>query len=121
MHLRDEISAAIGAHGMWKTRLRAAIASGTSEFSAAQIGVDNGCVFGKWIHAVSDAQVKRSNGYRTCLKLHREFHAMAARVLALALAGRKAEAERAMAAGGEYTAASSALTRAMMEWKDKLQ
>jgi hypothetical protein len=65
--------------------------------------------------------VKRSNGYQTCLALHRDFHAIAARVLSLALAGKKAEAERSMAVGGEYAAASSALTRAMMEWKEKTQ
>jgi Chemoreceptor zinc-binding domain len=119
MHLKDEISAAIGAHGMWKTRLRSAIASGTSEFSPAQIGVDNACAFGKWIHGVADTQVKGSSGYQMCLRLHRDFHAVAGRVLSLALAGRKAEADRAMAAGGEYTAASGALTRAMMDWQDK--
>ena len=119
MALKDEISAAIGAHGMWKTRLRSAIANGKSEFSPAQIGVDNACAFGKWIHGVGDAELKRSNDYHTCLGLHREFHAVAARVLSLALAGRKTEAERAMSAGGEYAAASGALTRAMMEWQDK--
>jgi hypothetical protein len=116
LSLNDEISAAIAAHGMWKTRSKTAIASGRSEFSPADIGVDNKCQFGKWIHGIADARVTASGEYRQCLTLHQEFHMLAARVLSMALAGKKAEAEGAMAAGGDFATVSGKLTRAMMDW-----
>ena len=54
MSLKDEISAAIGAHGSWKTRIRTAIESGTSEFSPLNVAADNKCAFGKWLYGVTD-------------------------------------------------------------------
>jgi hypothetical protein len=116
MSLNDEIRAAIAAHGMWKTRLRSAIATAKSEFSPSQLRVDNGCGFGKWIHGITDAKITASPAYQKCLSLHRAFHVAAAEVLSLALAGKKGEAEKAMGVGANYSAVSASLTRAMMEW-----
>ena len=119
MSLHDEISAAIAAHGMWKTRLRSAIALGKSDFSPSDAGQDNRCAFGKWIHGITDPKVVNTPEYRNCRSLHRDFHGLAGRVLALATSGKKADAEREMAAGGEYATVSGKLTRAMMEWSQK--
>jgi hypothetical protein len=115
--IEKEIVAAIGAHGAWKLRLDTAINSGLSELSPSIAGRDDQCDFGKWLRAVSDLQVKNSAGYRKCLELHREFHSQAAKVLTLALAGKKAEAKQSMSIGGPFASTSASLTTAMMSWR----
>jgi hypothetical protein len=120
-HLVDQITAAVAAHSMWKQRLSRAIASGTIDMSVETIRVDNQCAFGKWLYSPSiPPDVKQSEDYQSVLKLHAEFHKVAARVAELALAGKKQEAESLMQLSGDYTRASSVLTQAMTRWKRNL-
>ena len=51
---------------------------------------------------------------------HADFHHAAAEVLELALAGRRAEAEAAIAADSRFNEVSKKLTLAMMAWKEDL-
>ncbi len=115
--MQNEISAAIAAHSVWKSRLRTAIDSGKSEFSPAVVAQDNHCDFGKWLHDTAATSLKNSPHYGKCEELHRQFHASAAKVLSLALSGKKDEAHRSMDLNGDYDVASTALTKAMMDWK----
>lgn len=114
----EEIDSAIGAHGMWKSRLKIAIDTGKSEVPVEVIRQDNQCIFGKWLYGSSLTAVdKSSTHYKTVKDLHAAFHKTAAQVAELALAGKKAEAEKLMGLGGEYSTVSSKLTQAMLEWK----
>jgi hypothetical protein len=108
MAIREEIAKAIGAHGLWKVRLRDAIAAGVSEMTPAQIEADNLCVFGEWLHGTVDS-------------LHAAFHREAARVLRLALTGSRIEASQALEIGGTFAIASAALTRAMINWRKAVE
>ena len=110
----DEIKAAIGAHGMWKTRLRTAIDRGSSEFSTATVAQDDHCDFGKWL-AGAATEMKGSRHYTKCKDLHRQFHSAAANVLKLALGGQKEEAKRILEKG-DFATISGSLTHEMMEW-----
>ena len=115
---KEEIDKAIGAHGMWKTRLKQAIETGKSEVSVETIRQDNQCNFGKWLYGGSlSASDKSSIQYKAVRELHAEFHQCAARVADLAVAGKKGEADKMLAFGGDFTTASAKLTAAMMEWK----
>ncbi len=113
--LQSEIKAAIGAHGIWKARLYDAIQKGTAASSVAEVKDDRRCQFGKWLGAVN-ADMRKSPGYKTCNDLHGRFHATASSVLALALAGKRAEATKAMESGSDYIRVSVDLVRAMMAW-----
>lgn len=118
----EELDKAIGAHGMWKTRLKVVIDTGKSDVSVETIRQDNQCAFGKWLYGNTHTAVdKASSHYKKVKELHAQFHVTAARVAELALKGKKAEAEAMMASGGEYSAISANLTRAMMEWKTVLK
>lgn len=118
MSLRDEISAAIGAHGLWKGKLREAIQMGKSEATPQGLRVDNQCTFGQWLHGASiPVAQKGSAGYKECLELHATFHVAAAHALELALAGRKSDAETAMRDGGEVATLTGRLIDAMMRWQ----
>lgn len=110
-----QIDAAVAAHGEWKARLRSAIDTGASEFSVVTVQVDNQCAFGKWLYATTPAEQGAS--WAEVRDLHARFHAVAAGVLNDALTGHRTEAETAIALGSEFAKVSSALTRAMMQWK----
>jgi methyl-accepting chemotaxis protein len=116
MITREEIGKAIGAHGLWKVRLRDAIAAGVSEMTPAQVEADNLCVFGMWLHGLTEPDT-RSEHYDTVHSLHKAFHREAARVLRLALTGSRVEASQALEIGGAFAIASAALTRAMINWR----
>ncbi len=114
MAIADEITKAISAHGAWKRRLADAIASGKCEVTPERANPDNLCDFGKWLYSLPPAQ-RTSKEWASIQSLHAAFHKEAAAVLRLALAGQKAQAEKAMA--GEYSSVSAKLTAAMMSWK----
>jgi len=115
----DTIQEAIGAHGLWKGRLKKAIATASSEVEPQVVAQDSQCAFGKWLYGSSlTANEKNSPHYAECRELHRSFHAVAAKVLSLALAGKAQEAARAMEPGSEFNRLSLSLTRAMTQWHD---
>lgn len=120
MSLHDEISKAIGAHGMWKTRLNTAIATGKSEFMPEKVCVDNQCDFGKWLYGASlTGADKHDPHYEKVRTLHAEFHKLAANVLTLALEGKKEEAKKLVEPSGRFAGLSAELTMAMMDWAKK--
>lgn len=110
---QDVILKAIAAHGQWKQRLRDAAATGKSEFRPEVVKTDNACDLGKWIYGEAKAKLPGDPRVEEVRKLHAEFHQHAAQVLSLALLGKKAEAEAAMALGSPYSKASTALVNAL--------
>jgi methyl-accepting chemotaxis protein len=114
----QEIDKAIGAHGMWKNRLKQAIDTGNLEISVATIGAKDQCAFGKWLHGTTlSPHDKVSEHYKAVAELHAQFHKVAARVAELATAGKKSEAEKLLGSDSEFVSISTKLTAAMMAWK----
>ena len=113
------IMAAVGAHSMWKARLKAAIASGKVEPAVDIIAKDDQCAFGKWLYGKEiEAADRMSPYYKKVIALHAEFHRQAARVAGEVLAGNKDTAIAHMELGGDYGRASDLLTKTMLEWKN---
>lgn len=114
----EELDKAIGAHGLWKARLKLAIDTGKTDTPVEIIRQDDQCAFGKWLYGPTLTSMdKSSRHFNAVRQLHAEFHRTAARVVQLAVSGKKAEANAMMAMNGEYAAISGKLTQAMMEWK----
>ena len=113
--LEKQIKDAIGAHGLWKSRLVGAIDTGKADVSVETAGSGTQCAFGKWLGGVKPAGTQ-SASHAKVKQLHDAFHRVAANVLAHATAGRKTEASKAIASNGEFDRASFALTREMMAW-----
>ncbi len=114
-----KINEAIAKHAKWKHYLRLAVDAGASEWNVASVARDDGCEFGQWLRSLSSAERARDHCQKVTA-LHAEFHAAAAEVLGLALAGRRDEATEAMALKGRFTKISSELTMAMSAWKKDL-
>ncbi|MDH5509432.1 MAG: CZB domain-containing protein [Nitrospinota bacterium] len=115
--IKEQITAAIGVHGMWKTRIRSAAQTGMSEWKPDFVSSSHNCDFGKWLDSFPK-EAKHAD-YTKILALHADFHKEAARVLAMALNGQKENAEKAISLGSDYEKLTANLTKAMMEWRDK--
>lgn len=114
--LVQQINEAIGAHGMWKMRLKTAIRTAQSEISPATASCSDQCAFGKWLEGSElSPAVKSGTPYAVIKRLHAEFHRSAGAVLGQALSGRKSEAEAAM--DGEFAEKTDKLVRALTKWK----
>lgn len=116
MSFQDEIAKAIGAHGVWKMRLKTAIDLGKADAQAVDVAKDNVCAFGQWLYgsAIPPA-AKASMDYSTVRRLHADFHKCAAKVIECVGTGDKAKAGAML--DGEYHKVSSELTTALMKWK----
>lgn len=116
MPLEEEITNAIGAHGVWKMRLRTSIDSGKADGDPVEVGKDNCCAFGKWLHGPTiPAAARASADYATVTKLHADFHKCAAKVLGHVQHGQREQANGVMTS--EYTKVSGDLTAALRKWK----
>jgi methyl-accepting chemotaxis protein len=115
----EHIDKAIAAHGTWKIRLKDAIHTGKSELTVDKAAADCECAFGKWF-SEEPSEIRESNTGRTVHDLHAQFHLAAAKVLSLALAGHKEEAEAEMERGSDFASISAKLITVLMEWKRTL-
>ena len=115
MAFEDEINKAIGAHGIWKMRLRTAIDTGKADAVASDVAKDHVCAFGQWLYGSVPPAARTSADYSTVRKLHADFHKCAAQVIECVGKGDKAKADAVMAS--DYAKVSSDLTSAMMKWK----
>jgi len=116
MNVKEAIMSAVAAHSMWKARLRTAVRAGSSDFRVDTVRRDDQCEFGRWLGQISDPKITKSEDYKKCTELHRQFHLATAKVLALATSGQKAMAEKALGLESEFATTSARLTAAMMHW-----
>jgi hypothetical protein len=115
-----QIDAAIITHDEWKARLLAAIESGSSQLRPETVRADQLCEFGTWFHSLGP-EFRGSLHYERVGALHAQFHEAAARVLALALAGRGVQALTSLEFGSEYIRASVLLVDEMQLWRRELE
>lgn len=117
--LQEAFQKAILAHGQWKNRLIRAIETGKSEFTVETVKKDNHCEFGKWIYTGAPLTLQNTPEFQEIKRLHAEFHVEAAKIIELALAGKKTEAEQRMKIGGPFLAKSASLIRTITACKAK--
>lgn len=120
MGIREEIDAAVGAHGAWKQKLRTAIETGECESTPERVKKDDNCSFGKWLHHRMDEQYKKSPFYSEIISLHAAFHREAGAILEMALNGEKEAANDKMKLSSEFSKLSASLTAKMREWQEWL-
>ena len=116
----ERIVHAIAAHAKWKFYLREAIETGKSKWTVAEVQPDDRCEFGTWLLALPPGDRDSQHCEEVC-RLHAEFHKEAAEVLQLALAGRREEAEAAIAQGSRFAKASTKLTITMTAWRKAVE
>jgi hypothetical protein len=116
----SELNKAIKAHSMWKVRLKDAVDSGHSEFTPTQVRANHLCEFGKWLNSLPLGE-KAQEDYKHILPLHEKFHAEAAKVLEMALAGQKEKAHIALTdIKSDFVYTSAQMINGLSAWKKKL-
>lgn len=113
MTRNEAITAAIGAHGKWKTKFREFM-DGKLELDAPTVLKNNACDFGKWLEG-EGTQALAAGDYQQIHRLHTEFHRVAASVITMKKSGDVLGAEKALSLAGIFTEASGSLTRVMMD------
>lgn len=114
--LTSQINDAIGAHGMWKMRLRTAIKTNRADISSHDAGCDDRCAFGQWLHGPTiDQKVRTGVPFGVVKRLHQDFHRSAGSVLRSVEQGNVAAAEVTLS--GEFNERSEKLVRALTKWK----
>ena len=103
---------AVDAHTRWKTRLRVMLDGGGEKLDRVQVAKDYACDLGKWIHGPGDKH-KNLPTYRSLKESHAKFHRCASEVVKKYQEGDKPGAEKMLAAGGAFLAASSATVSAI--------
>ena len=115
----EAIRAAIGAHGVWKLRLKTAITLGKSDVSVADVCRDDLCDMGKWMNDPAlPSALRQSPEFRAIRSKHTNFHKCAGDVLGLALAGQKEAAQARL--DGDFAAQSQDLTLSLRQWSNSL-
>jgi hypothetical protein len=117
MDEKTQIDDAIHAHTQWFIKLRVAIDRGSSEFNPDVVKTDNNCIFGKWLYGDFPASKKGTVLYSEIKDLHAKFHAEAARILALAIAGQKDVALAGMETDSHIRQISAALMAKLNDLK----
>lgn len=117
--MKEKIETAIAAHSAWKSKLRSAIDTGKSDFDPRIVAQDNQCEFGKWIYGLPASETADEH-FIEVKNHHAAFHKAAAKVLTLALEGKKAEAEKEIGLNSEFATVSSKCMLTLMDWKKKI-
>lgn len=95
----EEIQEAITAHSHWKYTLRQAIKTGKSYIPVEDVKNSHLCDLGKWLDSPTGKGIPNR---AEILQMHQAFHDEAAHILALALDGKKEEAEAKLQLGSNF-------------------
>ncbi len=116
---KDEINAAIIAHGSWKQRLRDLINGKDSDIDPEKAGTDNNCKFGKWLYGDTLSEEDKSNEfYKQVKNMHSEFHLKVKEIIDLVRSNRKEDAEGIIKdIASPYNMISCRLINKLAEWK----
>ncbi|MEQ1884381.1 MAG: CZB domain-containing protein [Bryobacteraceae bacterium] len=108
--------AAIQSHIAWKRTLADYLIQPNGSLRPAEVGADNRCELGKWIHGNS-AALGTQTEYQELKSKHAEFHRCASDVVRMADSGQSISEEIALGSNSGYSQASIAVVRALMKMK----
>jgi hypothetical protein len=104
---------ALQKHAAWKINFRTAI-NRHEAIDAANIGRDNCCVLGQWLYGDGKAKYGTKPEFHSLLDKHKAFHVEAGKVCQMINSKRYDEAEKALSTQSSYSAASNAVTSALV-------
>jgi hypothetical protein len=114
-----KVEDAIMAHARWKTRLTGYLNNPDGSISTAELGVDNHCELGKWIHGEASRTVPVAE--LSALKVgHAKFHRAAADVVRKVDAGAVVDQNAMLGFQSEFGAASLAVVNQLKALAPKI-
>ena len=112
---------AIHAHAGWKLKLGLYLNKPDRSLTAEQVGRDERCDLGKWIHGEGGERYGNADEFARLKEQHRRFHHAAADIIRKADAGWNVSEEIALGAKSEYAVASNAIVTALPEMKMQVE
>lgn len=114
---KKQLTAAIGAHGLWKIKLETAASTGQLGTTPDKISADNNCKFGKWLYGLqADPAIGGTPIFNDIKSMHADFHkvagCIAAKIDSGDVNGAKSDLE-----GVEFEAIGAKLVTALTKWK----
>jgi hypothetical protein len=107
---------AISCHVQWKSKLAAYVNHPDHSLSAAELGREDRCDLGKWLHGEGQKFAMLPEFAKLVVD-HAHFHAAAADVVKKADSGRRVSEEIALGAKSDYATASNAVVTSLMKMK----
>jgi Chemoreceptor zinc-binding domain len=111
---------AIQAHAAWKIKLQSYLHKPDNSVNPAEVGRDDRCPLGQWLHGEAKKTLSALPEYKTLLEEHAHFHRTVAKVVEHANAGNKAGAEHMLEVEGEFATASRKVVGLIMQMKKKV-
>lgn len=111
-----DFDGAITAHAAWKQKLADYLGKKDGSLNAADLGADNKCPLGQWIHGEGVKHTKLAE-YGKLKSEHARFHKAVAGIVKSANSGHPITEETAMGSKSEFAMASSAVVLAIMGMK----
>lgn len=111
---------AILAHRHWKDKLSDYLKKPDHSLSAMEVAKDDKCELGKWIHG-DGAKHAKSPEFQQLRSEHARFHKAAADVVHKADSGANVSGDTALGGHSEFSAASTAVVKAIMSMRSKLE
>ncbi|KUM04084.1 CZB domain-containing protein [Chromobacterium subtsugae] len=102
-----DLQQALLKHVEWETRFRVAIFM-QERMDEDNIGRDDCCELGKWLHGPGQSRFGHLSVYQTCLSRHAILHLEAAKIAGLVNRQQFSQAEQALDDGAYAVAASAA-------------
>jgi methyl-accepting chemotaxis protein len=112
-----DVEAMLIAHSDWKRRLRDAVSRGFCELDSDEVGRDDLCELGRWLHSLPP-EYGTDSWCEDVVEAHARFHREAALVVNLIETGRTDEARAAMDSETEFARTSEELVGFLEMWRD---
>ena len=114
----SEFEQAVTAHEAWRHAFEQAVRNGGDDLRVEVVAMDRLCPLHEWLVRGGKQAVSNPTASGMLREIHMEFHLAAAKVLALALAGRVQEAVAAMDQDGQYGRWSALLGPALRRYTE---
>jgi hypothetical protein len=112
---------AIQAHAAWKVRLAAYIKNPDGKIQSSEIGADNRCQLGQWLHGEAKQKFSSLPEYMTLISEHARFHRAAGKVVDQANSGQAVNAVAILGGTSEYATASLNVGKAIRDLRGKVE
>ena len=112
-----EVSDALLAHAEWKRRLRDAVVRGHCEQAADDVGRDDLCDLGRWLHSLP-IETRVDPNFEEIVELHARFHREAAVVVQFLEQGRTDDARDAMDSDSPFSQVSEEMVGVLEAWRE---
>ncbi len=115
-----DLDEAVKAHAAWKMKLGAYLRHPDRSVNADEVGRDDHCPLGQWLHGEGKKTLSNLPEYKTLVAEHARFHRAVGHAIQQADAGKNLEEEHVLGWDSEFAASSRNIVSAIVQIKKKV-